>query len=345
MSRDKITEPIEGFFIESKDGMIFDVKGLSQPSDRVIAFVRYIPWEFLKVEEKKRKDFVKLYNLKERYSFLADRFPEYLFEDPKGRGLLQGVERNNIRKIYDPRKKLVNLMKEVFPVDSLEYLTSRLVQAIISFSGIKLDSIGISGSILVDLHTESSDIDLIIYGEENGFAVYEAMPEIFVKEKTISRYSNENLKSLWKERGQEKQINFNSFLAIEAKKNLQGKIRDVDFYIRCVPFPDEIDESYDTIMILSLGEIELKALIDDDTKAIFTPCIYTLKEVELIAAPRDIKIIPSRIYSVRGRYCDLAKKGEKVHIKGKIEQVIIKGQLAVYQIVLGSSSDEFFVKD
>ena len=166
----------------------------------------------------------------------------------------------------------------------------------------------------------------------------------FAQEKLINRYSDENLESLWKERGQEKQINFSSFLAIEAEKNLQGKICDVDFYIRCVPYPDEIDESYDKTMILSLGEAELKAKINDDTKKIFTPCIYTLKEVELIAA-KDITIIPNRIYSVRGRYCDLVKSGEKVHVKGKIEQVMIENQQAFYQIILGASSDEFFVKD
>ncbi len=344
MSRDNITEPIEGFFIESKDGMIFDVKGLSQPSDRIIAFVRYIPWKFYKDEEKRRKDFVKLYDLKERYSFLAEKFPEYLFEDPKGRGLLQGVKRDNIHKIYDPRKKLSNLMKKVFPANSLESLTSRLVNSIVSLSGIKMESIGISGSLLVDLNTENSDIDLIIYGEENGLAVYSAMPEIFDKGELISRYSDEDLKSLWKERGQENQIDFKSFLAIEAEKNLQGKISDVDFYIRCVPYPDEIDESYNKTMILSLGELELKAKIDDDTKKIFTPCIYTIKEVELIST-RDPTIIPSRIYSVRGRYCDLVKSGDKVHVKGRIEQVIIENQLIFYQLILGSSSDEFFVKE
>jgi len=344
MSRDTITEPIEGFFIESKDGMIFDVKGLSQPSDRVIAFVRYIPCKYLETGKTKRKDFVKLYNLKDRYSFLAENFPKYLFEDPKGRGLLQGVKRDNINKIYDPRNKLSKMMQEVFPANSLEHLTIRLVKAIISYSDIKLDSIGISGSILVDLHSESSDIDLIIYGEENGSTVYGAMPKVFDKEELISRYSDENLKSLWKERGQEKQINFNSFLAIEAGKNLQGKIRDVDFYIRCVPYPDEVDEPYEKTVILSLGEIEIQAKIDDDTKAIFTPCIYTLKDVEIISAS-DTTIIPSQIYSVRGRYCDLAKSGEKVHVKGKLEQVIFENQLTFYQVTLGSSSNEFFVKD
>mgnify|MGYP000250381481 CR=1 FL=1 len=66
-------------FIESKDGMIFDVKGLSQPSDRIIAFVRYIPCKYLETGETKRKGFVNLYNFNARYSFLPEKFPKYLF--------------------------------------------------------------------------------------------------------------------------------------------------------------------------------------------------------------------------------------------------------------------------
>jgi predicted nucleotidyltransferase len=35
----------EGDFVESKDGWVFDVKGLVHPLDGVIAFVRYVPDE------------------------------------------------------------------------------------------------------------------------------------------------------------------------------------------------------------------------------------------------------------------------------------------------------------
>jgi len=33
----------EGDFIESVEGFIFDVKGMIQPSDKVVAYVRYVP--------------------------------------------------------------------------------------------------------------------------------------------------------------------------------------------------------------------------------------------------------------------------------------------------------------
>ncbi|MFW9845496.1 MAG: hypothetical protein ACFFD6_02010, partial [Candidatus Thorarchaeota archaeon] len=36
------TEPIEGHFIITDDDLIFEVKGVIHPSDRVIAYLRYI---------------------------------------------------------------------------------------------------------------------------------------------------------------------------------------------------------------------------------------------------------------------------------------------------------------
>ncbi len=38
---------VEGDFIETKDGIIFDVKGFLHPVDRTVAYIRYLPLFFL----------------------------------------------------------------------------------------------------------------------------------------------------------------------------------------------------------------------------------------------------------------------------------------------------------
>ena len=38
---------VEGDFIETKDGIIFDVKGFLHPINRTIAYIRYVPLFFL----------------------------------------------------------------------------------------------------------------------------------------------------------------------------------------------------------------------------------------------------------------------------------------------------------
>ena len=74
-------QPLEGDFIESTDSLIFDVKGLLHPPDRVVAYVRYVPHlhgERLREGQRYRK----LYDLDERQSFLNKCFRDYLYFDP-----------------------------------------------------------------------------------------------------------------------------------------------------------------------------------------------------------------------------------------------------------------------
>ncbi len=58
-------EAIEGYFLTTKDNLIFDVKGIAHPSDRIIAFVRYVPIEFGLEDKPKRKVGAKILGLLE----------------------------------------------------------------------------------------------------------------------------------------------------------------------------------------------------------------------------------------------------------------------------------------
>ena len=96
----------EGDFLETNDGLIFDVKGLLHPPERKIAYLRYIPASFFnsdykntKLEEirkikrqieKKfgiivadvrfgREAFIKLYDIPSRFTILSHFKPEYIY--------------------------------------------------------------------------------------------------------------------------------------------------------------------------------------------------------------------------------------------------------------------------
>ncbi|NHJ04599.1 MAG: hypothetical protein EAX90_07235 [Candidatus Heimdallarchaeota archaeon] len=333
--------PIEGFFIQSQDGLIFDVKGLSHPPDRIIAFVRYIPEKFFAGDMKEsRKGYHKIYDINSRYTFLKENFPSYIFKDARGRGLLQGVRVNQISKIFDPRVRLQEILN-LSNRNLLEEQVCNLVSIIIDYAKIDKNTIGISGSILVDLHTEESDIDIVIYGKKNGQKLYKNMSMIYEKIPEISKYTEDELEELWKRRGQTEQIDFSSFCNLEKKKLLQGKFNGIDFYIRLVPFPEEFQEDYLNTNITFLGEIEIEAVISDAKEAIFTPCLYQLTDVKIIRSTSMGFIKPKRFFSVRGRYCELVSEGENVYLKGKLEQVRIKKD-SFYQIILGTTKDEFF---
>ena len=60
-----------------------------------------------------RKGYQKLYDLDSRYIFLRENFPNYIFKDVRGRGFLQGVRINQIKKIFDPRIRLQEILNGV----------------------------------------------------------------------------------------------------------------------------------------------------------------------------------------------------------------------------------------
>ncbi|MHA1126268.1 MAG: hypothetical protein ACTSO7_11585 [Candidatus Heimdallarchaeota archaeon] len=336
-------EAIEGYFLTTKENLVFDVKGIAHPSDRIIAFVRYVPIEYGLEDKPKRKTHSKLYALADRYDFLQKNFPKYLFQDPQGRGLLQAVTKDCISKIHDPTKKLVEIIAKK-EKDSLETLTSDFAEYLLEKSSIEQQFLGISGSILVNLHTKYSDLDFVVYGRENGLKIYEAMSNLFDSEPTFRRYNRDNLGELWVNRGQTKQLNLASFVIAEKNKLLQGKFEGVDFYIRLVPFPDEVQESYQGTKIGTVDVIEIEATIASDEFSIYCPAIYLLKDVTLLQSTKDLSDLPERIFSVRGRYCEIAKKDERVKVKGKLEKVSIEGKNDFYQLVLGTTPNEFFIK-
>ncbi|MEA2070245.1 MAG: nucleotidyltransferase domain-containing protein [Asgard group archaeon] len=341
------TSPIEGFFLTSDDNLLFDVKGLSHPQNRIISFVRYVPHRFFPNKNMlvRKKGYIKIYDLAARYAFLEKYFPHYLFNDPQGRGTLQAVPNEKIQQIHNPLMRLQEIIQQKeTSLTPIELITKTIWEEITKKIPAITTAIGISGSVLVNLETKDSDIDLVVYGRKAGKLVYEIMSEIFATENKIRRYKQSELRQLWHTRGQTTQIGFSNFVNLESHKNLQGKIHGRDFYIRLVLLPSEFPEPYTQTTIQNLGEIECHAVIADATKSIFTPCIYELQSARYLTDNLENYPAPKRLFSLRGRYCELFTKGEKIHVSGKLEKVSIKKQKPFLQITLGTLPHEFIKK-
>ena len=70
-----------------------------------------------------------------------------------------------IKKQYDPTHRLKDITKKGAQ-DSVEKEVVAFANIIREASGIPVEKLGISGSILVGLHKDESDIDLIAYGSK-----------------------------------------------------------------------------------------------------------------------------------------------------------------------------------
>ena len=186
----------EGDLIETYEDSIFDVKGLVHPPNNIIAFIRYLPDE--KGERRKgAATYRKIYSLSKIYRVLKEKYPKYLVHDPTFDATLCEVPVTNVKKYYRPIEKLREL-RSSRASNELEAQTLQLAERLKETTSIPWNSIGISGSILVGLQSESSDIDLVVYGSENCRVVYSALRD-FLKEKSepFRSYNREDLKDLF----------------------------------------------------------------------------------------------------------------------------------------------------
>lgn len=306
----------EGDFIESRNGLIFDVKGFVHPPDRVVAFIRYFP-DPEGERTKKALTYGKVYSLSQRYALLKERFPRYLVYDPVFDETLCEVPTKDVKRRFDPIQKLRKL-RQSKSLDAVENSVVQLASLLKERADVPWNKIGITGSVMIDLRNPESDIDLIVYGSENCRKVHGALRDMLAEGDTpLRRYDQDELKRLFDFRSKDTETSFENFVRTETRKVMQGKFGDRDYFMRFVKDWNEINEQYGQISYRNIGCAELTATIADDEESIFTPCRYGLDEVRILKGTQTQDL--TDIVSFRGRFCEQALKGETVIARGKVE--------------------------
>ena len=333
----RIVDPIEGDYIETKrDNLFFDVKGLFHPNDYVICFLRFFPHS----EGERLKNglfFKKVYKLNKRYDILRKNYPKYIFFSEELDLEVQGVKNEEIKTIYSPRTFFKDLLKKnEFSIN--EARAKSLCELFITDGNLSEKSIGITGSIMVGLNMENSDIDLIIYGTETSINFQDTLKNIFKKSNDCKKYTIDEYRTHYNWRFGGSNIPFGTFLKSEERKLHQGKFKGHDFFIRYIKSPKDWKGNFYDYRYRNLGRITLKADIIDSKDSIFTPCTYKIKSRKILkisTRQNNININHIKeINSFRGRFCEQAKKGEKVILEGKLEKVNFKEESAYFRILL-----------
>lgn len=330
----------EGDLIQTREGLIFDVKGLVHPVKRVIAFPRFIP-DPCGNREREGIVYKKVYNIERRYRILKRQYPHYLVDDPVFGECLSEVPKIDILHHHIPVDHLRELKNDC-KLDALETDALRLTELLHDYANVPWNKLGISGSLLVKLHTSLSDIDPIVYGQRSCRKVFEALESLVRSNcRPIKAYTIEGLKILYGFRVKDTRMSFDQFMATECRKILQGKFLGREFYIRCVKDWTEVDENYGDVRYKSVGYARLKATISDNSEAIFTPCRYSLEKVQLLEGKNCGNV--TEIASFRGRFCEQAKIGEVVVAQGKVERVETKTGDTFFRLLLGGKRSDFMV--
>jgi hypothetical protein len=330
----------EGDLIETKGSIVFDVKGLVHPPNRVVAFIRYVP-DPNGNRRRNGKRYSKYYALSKRYDLLKREYPQYLVNDPVFNTLLCEVPVEDVKTHYLPAQGLQDLRNKN-NLDEAETAASRFMEILKEQSGVQWSKLGVSGSILVKLHEPSSDIDLIVYGTEAGYRIKETMKEM-LKDKNgpFEAYDLDGLRELFAFRSKDTNVSFEDFVRTDSRKVSHGKFMDKHFFIRFVKDLNEISEQYGSIIYKPEGNARIKATVADDAESLFTPCSYKLANVEVLEGTKAEPI--EEIVSFRGRFCEHAKSGEAVIAEGKLERVQQEGKRDHFRLLLGSKPSDHMI--
>jgi len=329
----------EGELIKTKDNVIFDVKGLVHPPRRVVAFPRFIP----SVQGSRRHGkslYGKVYSFSDRFKFLQEKAPALIVHDAVFDEVLCEVPVEAITRHYKPVEKLRRL-RSAKTLSELERKAVRLAETLKEAADIPWSAIGISGSLLVGLHTFTSDIDPVVYGVENCGKAYAALESLLkTGASRFKSYSRGELQALFDFRSKDTIMGFEDFALVESRKAFQGKYDGTDYFIRFVKDWNQTSEQYGDVCFKNCGYAKITATVADDAEALFTPCTYKLGNVKVIDGARLQPI--EEIVSFRGRFCEQAKTGEAIVAQGKVERVTdTRTQREHYRVILGNVPSDF----
>jgi hypothetical protein len=365
--------PIEGDFIETKDGHIFEIKDFHQPDDRVVCFLRYCPCGSTSEGSRKRKmrlisnqgssSYRKIYDINERFQYLEKNAPNYLYNDSHYYFPMQAVNIGDIAFHHRPDAFLSKIYHKTFK-DNEKCLCSAIefCDFLKEEAKIPLSTLGISGSLLLGLDNTSSDLDLIVYGFGSSLKVREVLREKMAdtNNNELRRYNLQEFKALYKSRVPNGVISFFDFLKYEDRKLHQGKFKNTDFFIRFLEYPSRdqyaLQNKFNSRSILNLGRLKVKGEIRGDEFWWTTPARVLpinihdydmsglIPDAQKLFNQYGIRISDIvQTYSLRGRFIENVRLLEHFKANGTLEVVIENDRRPYLQLVFGTHPDDFFI--
>ncbi|MEM3980080.1 MAG: hypothetical protein QXF79_02340 [Ignisphaera sp.] len=333
-------------FIESIEGLLFCVIGNIHPKSRVLAYLKYVPsmessirtkWSRSGVMYGRILPFYSAIGVKNTMEFLKKNYPHYIVFDEHRSVELIEVSREFIKKHYKPEERLKEVIEN--PSDPLEAMTKELVEKLSRESGVSVNFFGVTGSILLKIHNPSiSDIDIIVYGNENAHKVKEALLRLYDDDSSgFARPSGEVLEA-WAN-----DIIKIHPLSISEAKLLYGRYKwnralykGKQFSLHPVKLESEVDEEWEQKKFRPLGIATIKAKVVGNSDSMFMPAIYKVDNVKVIEG-NSVASKVSMVVSYEGLYIDLADLGDEIVAKGKLEEVVdLRSNEVYYQVTIGT---------
>lgn len=174
-------KPKDRDFVRTNDDLLFCVVGYSHPPDRLLAYLKYVPsekglWASGSQHFQRMIPFYSSKVVSSTFSYLKEKYPQYLFYSPVNSITFSAVPHSEIKEYYKPEQKLGEMIERGSELDKLQEKAIGLAEYLSAESGVPIDKIGVTGSILLGIQNVSiSDIDLTIYGRHNSLLLKQAL--------------------------------------------------------------------------------------------------------------------------------------------------------------------------
>jgi len=327
-------------FLRTTEGFLFCVVGPFHPPNRVISYVKYIPtkrgkWGRGKRRFRRAMPAYTISDLLETFGRLERRYPHYLFYSPFYNILMTAVPIEYISRHYKPEERLTRIF-QVSRLDSLQKKLKRFVSLLSEKSGVSPESFGVTGSILLHIHQPFSDLDVTVYGLRSSLKVKRALTDAYSSWKSpFQRFEDKALKAWCTSKVKSFSLTFDEALQIYQRRWNIGVFNDTRFSVHPVKLEEELTEKYADKAYEPIGSVILGAVVDDDVDSLFLPSVYRVAETKVIKGPRVADI--REVISYEGLYSDIAKIGETILVKGKLEEVHdTKTKRRYHRVLVGS---------
>lgn len=327
-------------YLETPEGFYFAVVGNVHPADRVIAYLKYVPSEkgLWGSGSRRYERVLKHYTMQDlakTFELLRSQHPEYMFHSTVLGVTFSAVPCNSIRRHLLPERRLNELLENQ-PRNPLEEKVVSLARQLSKMASVPIESFGVTGSVLMGTHREFSDIDLVIYGKDQALCVKKFLSDV-LEEGTgeIRRMRGEPLEDFIRDRVTLNHITREEALELYRRKWSRGEAFGTVFSIHPVKLESEVLEKYGDRQYAPTGLTEIEAIVKDSSDSMFMPALYLVGDVKWLqgALTEDVR----EVVSYEGLYADIASEGEKVRVRGKLEELTMPGAGESYErIVIGS---------
>lgn len=270
-------------FIEDKDGCIYAVSAYDN-DEAVGCILRYVPDENGGRQSPDGTRYTK-YDFEDAFEYIRKNKPEYL-------DTVHRVPLRDVKKVFKPEEEIQNICRR-----------DKRVNKLISVFSVPPENAGCTGSLLVGLENEASDIDMVVYGDDWFKAQKNLMNAVARGE--MKPLSDELWEKVYNKRVPE--IDYDTFVLHEKRKWNRGEINGTYFdllYTRNYDDLDKVRVSKGNV----LGKKTIEAEVTDSSLIFDSPAIYSVEHDEI-----------SKVLSFTHTYSGQAVAGEIIEACGYVE--------------------------